>query len=282
MSTPRIGLALGGGGARGLAHVPVIEAFDDLGLVPHAVAGTSIGAIFGAGYAGGLSGEDLRAVSEETFRDRNAVLARLWKLRPRRIGDLFGSPGPLQFDAAKVLEHFVGPHFPANFADLKIPLTIIATDYFNCCEAKFTSGPLHPAIAASMAIPALFKPVMLDGRVMVDGGLVNPLPFDALPDDLDIVVASDVIGAPVPRKGRVVPGASDAAFGATQILMQSINLEKLKNRRPDILVKPDIAGYRVLDFLKTDKILAAAEPMRDMVKREIATAIETFEARRAG
>lgn len=278
MTTPRIGLALGGGGARGMAHVPVMEALDDLGIVPHAIAGTSIGAIFGAGYAGGLSGENLREISTETFRDRNAVFSRLWKLRPRRFGDIFGTPGLMQFDAGKVVHHFIGAHIPETFEELKIPLTLVATDFFRCREARMESGALHAAVAASIAIPALFKPVLLGERVMVDGGLVNPLPFDALPEDIDIVIASDVVGSPMPRKGKTIPGAGDAVFGATQILMQSITLEKLKTRQPDILVKPDIAGFRVLDFMKTAKILAAAEPMREMVKRRISAAIETFEA----
>ena len=279
MTIPRIGLALGGGGARGIAHVPVIEALDDLGIVPTAVTGTSIGAIFGAAYAGGLGGEDLREITQETFRDRNAVISRLWQLRPRRFGDLFGNSGLMQFDAVKVLEQFVGRHLPETFDDLKIPLTLIATDFFNCREARLTHGPLRPAVAASIAIPALFKPVSLDERIMVDGGLVNPLPFDALPDDIDIIIASDVVGSPVPRKGRSAPGPGDAMFGATQILMQSITLEKLKNagKQPHVLVKPDIAQFRVLDFLKTQEILTAAEPMREKVKRDISAALDSHQ-----
>jgi len=277
MATPRIGLALGGGGARGMAHVPVIEALDDLGMVASAVTGTSIGAIFAAGYAGGLSGEDLREVSKQTFKDRNAVFSRLWKLRPRRFGDIWGSPTIMQFDAGKVVEHFVGQHLPETFDEVRMPLTLIATDFFQCREARLTEGAVHTAVAASIAIPALFKPVLVGERIMVDGGLVNPLPFDALPEDIDIVIASDVVGSPMPREGRTIPGAGDAVFGATQILMQSITHEKLRNRQPDILVKPDIAAFRVLDFMKTEKILAAAEPMRETVKRRIDAAVEAFE-----
>lgn len=280
MTTARIGLALGGGGARGIAHVPVIEAFDDLGVRPTAIAGTSIGAIFGAAHAAGLDGKALREISQATFADRNAVLARLWKLRPRKLGDLFGSPRIMQFDALKVLEQFVGQHIPATFDELETPLTLIATDFYQCREVRLERGSLHHAVAASIAIPALFKPVTVGGRIMVDGGLVNPLPFDALPPDIDIVVASDVVGSPIPRKGRSLPGAGDAVFGATQILMQSIVLEKLKNRQPDVLVKPEISGFRVLDFMKTATILEAAEPMRETVKQRVAAAIEAFETGR--
>ena len=149
MTTPRVGLALGGGGARGMAHVPVLEAFDDLGIRPHAIAGTSIGAIIGAGYAGGLSGEDIRALAVATFRDRNAVLARLWKLRPKRITDLFGGGGLMQFDAGKVVEIFIGDAVPDTFEALRIPLVVLATDYYGCREVNLRSGPLKPGSSSN-------------------------------------------------------------------------------------------------------------------------------------
>ncbi len=87
MREPRIGLALGGGGARGMTHIPVLEAFDDLGIKPHAIAGSSIGSILGAAYAGGMTGSEIRAIALDTFRDRNAALSRLWQLRPKRFTD---------------------------------------------------------------------------------------------------------------------------------------------------------------------------------------------------
>lgn len=281
MSGPRIGIALGGGGARGMAHVPVLEALDDLGVVPHAMAGTSIGAIFAAGYCGGLRGEDLRSIATDTFRDRNRVAALLWKLRPRRLSDLFASQGLMQFDAMRVLETFIGSNIPESFDALKVPLSVVATDFYGCREMRLRAGDLRRAVAASMAIPALFKPVLVGDLVMVDGGIVNPIPYDALPETVDIVIASDVIGSPLPRKGRTIPRAGDALFGATQILMQSIMQAKLKTRAPDVLVKADIPGYRVLDFLKTEEILAAAEPLRETVKRDVGAAIEAFQRRRA-
>ncbi|MBA5778991.1 patatin-like phospholipase family protein [Stappia sp. F7233] len=277
MTQPRIGLALGGGGARGLAHIPVLEAFDDLGIRPHAMAGTSIGALLGAAYAGGMAGEAMRSFAEDTFRDRNAVLAKLWKLRPKRFADLFGGGGLMQFEALKVLEVFIGDAIPATFADLRLPLAVIATDFYGCKELDLRTGNLHAAVAASIAIPALFRPVTIDGRIVIDGGVVNPLPFDALPKTCDIIVAVDVVGSPSPRRKRQNPSATDALFGATQILMQTITSQKLRSRRPDILVKPDIDSFRVLDFLKADKVLEAAEPIRETVKRQVADAIEAHD-----
>ena len=83
--SPRIGLALGGGGARGLAHIPVLEALDELGLVPVVIAGTSIGAIAGACYAAGMSGRDIRDYAIARFHNRPDVFARLWQMRPKRM-----------------------------------------------------------------------------------------------------------------------------------------------------------------------------------------------------
>ena len=272
MPTPRIGLALGGGGARGLAHIPVLEAFDDLGLKPSAIAGTSIGPIFGAAYASGLSGEHLRSITLETLGDRNAVLGRLWKLRPRKFNEWFDG-NMVQFDPLKVLKVFIGEHICERFEDLSIPLQIVATDFYGCSEFRFSSGPLLPAIAASIAIPAIFKPVKHDDRILVDGGVTNPLPFDVLPDDLDIVVAVDVVGVPQPRPGRHLPGSVDAIFGTTQILMQTITSEKLKSRSPDILVQPPHDNVRVLDFLKSRQILDSAESLREQTRALLTASI---------
>ncbi len=268
-----IGLALGGGGARGMSHIPVLQAFDDLGIKPDFIAGSSIGALLGAGYAAGLSGQDLHDLAVETFRNRNALLAKLWQLRPRRLADVFGS-GLAQFDPLKVLHLFAGSHLPETFEELSIPLTVLATDFYGCAEVDIRSGPLAPAIAASFAIPAVFRPVRLQGKVLIDGGVANPLPFDALPQDCDIVVAVDVVGTPVPRPGKHFPTTLDALFGASQILMRSITAEKVKQRMPHILVRPDVGNIRVLDFMKTRGVLDAAAPLREDVKRQLADALD--------
>lgn len=278
MSSPRIGLALGGGGARGLAHIPVLEALDELGLKPAAIAGTSIGSIIGAGYAGGLAGEDLRQIAVDTFKKRTEALGKLWKLRPRKFADLFAGGGLAQFDATRVLEVFAGPSIPRDFKDLKIPLTVVATDFYDCSQVIIRAGDLHRAVAASIAIPVVFRPVTFEGRVMIDGGVVNPLPFDALPGKLDVVIGVDVVGSPNQRHGRALPSASESIFGATQILMQTITAEKLKTRHPDILIKPAINSFRILEFLKADAVLAAAEPVKDELKRKLDKRLKSLQA----
>ncbi|MBK5950681.1 patatin-like phospholipase family protein [Rhodobium orientis] len=278
MTTPKVGLALGGGGARGMAHIAVIQAFDDLGIRPTAISGASIGAMIGAGYASGMTGAEIREFATDTFANRADVLGRLWKVRPKGLSELFGNRGIARFDAERVTQMFLPDTIAPTFEELQTPLTIVAADFYGWCEADISSGPLLPAVAASIAIPVIFKPVVLDGRIMVDGGVINPLPFDTLPKDVDIVVAVDVVGGPEPGDHGGLPNATESIFGATQLLMHSILREKLKLRRPDILVRPDINAFRVLDFLKTAEIMRATAPLRETLKRDLHRAIDAFEA----
>lgn len=266
--SPRIGLALGGGGARGLAHIPVLEAFDDLGLRPARIAGTSIGAIMGAVYGNGRSGEEIRDITRALFADRNSVLSRLWQLRPKRFSDVFRST-PVQFDPQRVLDVFIGDYLPERFEDIDIPLRMHATDFYGCEEVVFDSGPILPALAASIAMPAVFRPVQHQGRFLVDGGIVNPLPFDGLRADCDIVIAVDVVGAPVPRDDKDDVAILDSLFGSSQILMQTITKQKLKMEQPDILIHPPHDPIRVLDFMKAESILARAESLRAVTREHL-------------
>ena len=264
-------MALGGGGARGFAHVLILEALDELGLKPTVIAGCSIGAIIGAGYAAGMTGGDIRAFSTELVRNRSEVFARLWRLRPRRVRDLFSQGGLTigQFNAERVVENFVPAGLPRDFAGLGLPLKVIATDFYRGEEVVLTHGSLIRAMAASVAIPVLFRPVVIDGIVMFDGGVANPLPFDHVVDGTDIVIAVDVIGGPV-RDHPKLPSSTEAIFGAATLLMRAITREKLRTSRPpDILVRPAINAFRVLDFMKASVILKAAEPVKDEVKRAL-------------
>ena len=266
----RIGLALGGGGARGLAHIPVLEALDELGVKPCRIAGTSIGAVIGAAYASGLSGLEIRAHTLDALGEPTRVLAKLMELRPRLFKGMFarGALGAIQFDAERVVGLFVPEKVAQDFAALSIPLSVIATDFYGWRECEIVSGPLRTAVAASISLPTIFKPVLFEGRILVDGSLVNPLPADKL-TEADIVVAVDVVGGPEPGAGRDIPSPMDAIFGATQILLQSIIAEKLRSDRPDVLLRPNINEFRVLDFLKARKIFKAADPIKDELKRKL-------------
>lgn len=267
----RIGVALGGGAAQGFAHVTVLEAIDELGLKPAAVAGTSMGAIVGAAYAAGMSGRDIRDFAAGLFRRRTDYLARLWQLRPRRIAEV--SLGLGQFDLVKALRAFMPPFLPARIEDLALPFTAIATDFYAGTEAVIREGPLIPAIAASSAVPVLFQPVVFDGRVMIDGGCVNPVPYDRT-GDADFTIASDVVS--LPRGGpHRVPGAKQAAFGSVVLVLNTILKEKLRNGpRPDVLINPPTGSFGPMDFAKAEAIMAASAPGKDRVKRQIEAAIE--------
>jgi NTE family protein len=279
-SGPRIGLALGGGGARGIAHVHALEALDDLGLVPAAIAGTSIGAIVGTGRAAGLSGVEVRELLVTTFRNQGDVWSRIWQLRPKSFGDLFGGNGLVQFDPERVLELFLPNRVPTDFDHLAIPTALTATDFYRCTEVTLTSGPLRRAMAASIALPIVFKPVQIDDAILVDGGVTNPLPYDRLPHPVDIVLAVDVVGMPVKPPDRHMPNAVESVFGASQILMHAITNQKVALRPPDILARPNVDAFKVLDFLKVGAILKATAGVREEIKRELDRAITDFETGR--
>lgn len=274
MSAPSVGLVLGGGGARGLAHIAMIEALDELGVVPAAIAGTSMGAIFGAALASGFSGKEIREATMATLRDRRAVLAKLMEARAGRLADLLtGFGNPMLIDAEAFCELFLPERVASRFEDCAIPLTVVATDFFARKEATFSQGPLRPPVAASMAIPGLIRPVEFEGRILVDGGAVNPLPVDRLPKT-DIVVAIDVTGGPTkPRRGG--PGPWDAMLGTLQILQSAIIEEKLTRHAPDILVRPRVDPFKVLDFFQSSVIFRLAQPAKEELKRKLAARLET-------
>jgi NTE family protein len=269
----RIGLALGGGGAKGLAHVVVLEAFDQAGVRPHAIAGTSIGAIIGAAYAAGYSAKAIRSHMLAIFRDRPDVMARLFRARAGSFSDIFsGALGAaIQVDGVALLKEFWPPSMPERFADLRLPFTAVATDFYGRAQAAFASGPLRPAVAASLAVPGLVKPVEIDKRLHIDGVMANPLPFDLMPLDCDLVVAVDVVGGPQGEDATVQPSAIEVTLGASQILQSAIVAAKLEGAGPRVkVVRPAVGGFAALDFFAAKRILQAAEP----IKAEVAALIE--------
>lgn len=272
----RIGLALGGGGARGVVHILVCEVFDELGVKPALIAGTSIGAIVGAAYAAGVSGREMRESACLFFARRRQVLARLWRVRPLAFTDLLrGRSLSAQFDARLILDTFV-PGFgslPETFEELQIPLKVIATDFYAWQDYVISEGPLKPAVAASIAIPAVFRPVRLHGRTLIDGGASNPLPFDHI-SGCSLTVACDVAGGPTSASARI-PGLMECVVGAAQISMQAVIREKLRWHQPNVLVRPEINGVFVLDFLKTQAMLDANVVFKDDLKRRLDHAINT-------
>ncbi len=281
-TTPSIGVALGGGGARGLAHIPMLEAFDELGIRPKVIAGTSIGAIYGAAYASGISGKELRAHTELVLSQRFGLVRDLFAARAQpfqRVLNLFAARSAL-LDPDALLDLVMPKGLARDFESLEIPLKIVASDFYDQEPYIFSTGALRPAVAASMALPVIFRPVIHEGRTLIDGGLTNPLPFDLLFEDADIIVAIDVSGAPVQDPARAFPTAMDSLFASAFLFERSIVKEKLKSAQPDILVPSGTSQYQVLDFLKFNDIFASAEPAKERLKVQLARvlAVETLPA----
>lgn len=268
---PTIALALGGGGARGLAHILMLEVFDELALTPKLIAGTSIGAIFAAAYASGLSAKSIRGHTEEALRQRFDIVRQLFLARSEPITRLLGVVPRRNalLNPEALLDLVMPPRLAKDFADLKIPLRIVASDFYAQEQIVFDRGTLLPAIAASMALPVIFSPVMTGDRALMDGGLVNPLPFDLVMGEADITVAVDVSGAAREADDRAPPTALESIVASSQILQHSIVREKLKWLQPDIYIKVKVDAFHVLDFRKLDLILQAAEPAKDLLRQKL-------------
>ena len=265
-----VALALGGGGARGLAHVAVLEALDEMGVKPTAIAGTSIGAIIGAGYAAGMSGRDIRRYAIKVAHGRAELMGRMMRSRAGKLRDLFGGGfgDATRLDAEKLCRNFLPETIPDDFAALKIPLTVVASDLYRRQPVVFSQGPLLQALAASIALPGIIRPVEIAGRILVDGGATNPLPFDLLRGRADIVVAVEISGPPSPDRHEV-PNALECLYATVLVMTHSIIDEKLKHGRPDLLLQPDVGAFRVLDFLRASAILRVAEPVKAELKERL-------------
>jgi len=267
-SDPTFALALGGGGARGLSHIHIIEVLDELGIRPVAISGSSIGAIMGAGMASGMSGAEIRDHALASIGNKKAVASRIWGLRPTSVRGLRIG----QFDLERVLRAFLPQQVPDQFADLQIPLKVVTTDYYGQAEVVIEEGDLIQALAASAAIPAVFMPVRIRDRVMIDGGIINPVPYEHLMPVADIVIGVDVVGAP-DGDGTHVPNRMESVFGSGQLMMQTAIALKLRLLPPQIFLCPAVGRIGVMDFLKANEILAMSVGIKDELKRAIDTAL---------
>jgi NTE family protein len=263
-------LALGGGGARGLAHIAVLEALDDIGIKPAAIAGTSIGALVGAAYAAGMAGRDIHRFVIALAHDRAEVWRRLIATRAGTFANLFsmGFGSATLVDAEKFCRQFLPDRVPEDFAALAIPLTVVATDLYRRQQALFTSGPLRPALAASIALPMVTRPVVVDGRVLIDGGATNPLPFEELRGRADLIVAVDISGEPADGR-RDIPNPWECLLTTVLVMGSAITAEKVKHGAPDLIVRPKVGIFRGLDFLQASAILRAAEPVKAELKQKL-------------
>ena len=153
----------------------------------------------------------------------------------------------------------------ATFEELQIPLLVVATDFWAREEVVFESGDLPMAVRASMSLPAIFAPVVHEGRVLMDGGSVNPIPYDLLLDRCDKVLAVDVSGEREAASAEQVPSASESIFNTFQIMSRSIVEQKLRIHEPDLLVRPPVVDVKVLEFSKANEIYQQTEACKQQV-----------------
>jgi NTE family protein len=268
--TKTVGISLGGGGAKGLAHIAILEALDEMGIKVGAISGTSIGAIIGTLYASGLTGKEIRD-AVDSLLTMPGSLQEAWAAKRT-----FGWLEFLSFDLKRSHLLHVDPLvsevealLPVDLIeDLKIPMKIVAADFWNRSEVVLESGAIIPALRASFCLPGIFKPITIGDQVLVDGGCVNPIPFDLIRDQCDIVIAVDVLGRRVPS-GSALPNFAEALFNTFQIAEKSIAVQKMISHPPDIYIEPDITDVKVMEFQKAAQIYRETRSECERLKVEL-------------
>lgn len=237
---PRLGLALGGGAARGFAHVGVIQVLEQNGIRPDLVVGTSAGSLVAALYASGKNGAELEraalAMEEATLTD--------WTLP-------FNGRGMLRGEA---LARYVRQAVDGKLIEqMVLPLGILATDLGSGQGALFRRGDAAEAVRASSAVPGVFTPVGIAGHDYVDGGLVAPVPVSqARAMGAEVVLAVDISSDP---QGNDANGLLKVMLQTTAIMGQSINRHELKGA--DVVLRPALSGVGSADFSARQRSIAA-------------------------
>jgi len=237
----KLGLALSGGGARGLAHIGVLRALENANIQPDYLTGTSMGGVIAAGYAAGLSPDNLEQIAL-----KYASVRKLWGLADPTL------PRRGLFQGERLLTFFEKQMKGATFADLRIPLTLIAVDLNNGQEVHLREGSVAEAVRATVSVPGLLAPVENNGQRLVDGGLLNNVPVDVVSKmGADVILAVDVF---THKKGESIwqemahkrflsgtVGELIAVLGdSLDLLIRQQNVNKLKDKPPDFLIFPDI------------------------------------------
>jgi len=271
-----IGLALGSGGATGLAHIAMLQVFDDLGIRPARITGTSIGAIIGALYAAGLEASEIRDVFDEFGGSSLDMLSGLLEADPgdKLTGLLeieLGKGGVL--DSKRFMDFLRSKIEARRFSDLRIPLEVVATDYWSGKTVVLREGDLFEALAASSAVPGLFPPVGRGDQLLIDGGTSNPLPADLLSGRHPLVVAIDVSGTRE-RSEDGQAGLTELLFQTFGLMQQSLIASQLEMSPPDVYIKPDISGVRLLHFNRIEEVMEESEPAADALREALEAALE--------
>src|SRR5271165_2025239 len=246
---PKVGLALAGGFARGIAHIGVLRAFRDAGVPIDCVAGTSVGALIGAGFCAGVPLEKMEEIGLTTnFAD-------------------FGrwTPSWLGLATNQRMEKYLARMTDVTtFEELKIPLTISATDINAGVTIYYSSGKIAPPLRASCAYPGLFVPIQYEGRTLVDGFLTAPVPVDGA-----LLLGADIVIAVYLEAGGI-----DNPRTAVDIISRSFNIIQKHadiswRQQADVIVEPDVKSFAWDDFTKTPELIAEGEAAALKVLPEI-------------
>ncbi len=235
---PRIGLALGGGAARGFAHIGVIQALEDSGIRPDLVVGTSAGSLVAALYASGKRSAELLSLADAM--DESAITD--WA---------FPGRGLIRGEA---LARFVREHTGGKTIEqMAMPLGIVATDLDSGAPILFQRGDAGIAVRASSAVPAVFQPVRIGAREYVDGGLVSPVPVRfARQMGAELVIAVDISAAP---EGNATGDPMHMLLQTFAIMGRSINALELRDA--DVVLRPRLSGVSGADFAARKRVIQA-------------------------
>jgi len=235
---PRIGLALGGGGALGAAHIGVLKAFAELNIPVHAVTGTSIGALVGGLYAFGKSCEELEEIALDMswMEVAGITLSRFGILSNSRLYDLVGE----QLNEVRI-------------ENATIPFAAIATDIASGEKVILDSGWLHEAVAASTCIPGVFVPIELNGRMLVDGGIVENVPLSPLRGmGADFLIAVDLNGKWEPQRPE---GIIDVLSNSFHFTFQAATNAIIQ--QADLVIQPELTGFGRTDMGNAEALIEA-------------------------
>jgi NTE family protein len=237
---PRLGLALGGGAARGFAHVGVIQVLEEAGIKPQLIVGTSAGSVVAAFYASGKSAPQLQRISEAM--DENMLTD--WTVPLISRGVMRGDALTKYIDQQLTIK---------KIEDMKIPLGVVATDLHSGQAILFQRGDVALAVRASSSVPAVFPPVKIADREYVDGGLVSPVPVRfARQMGADVVLAVDISSPP---EGNKADGMLQILLQTFSIMGKSINDFELKDA--DVLVRPQLQGVGSAAFNERKRSIEA-------------------------
>lgn len=278
----RIGVALGSGAARGLAHIPYIEAMDELGLKPAIIAGSSIGALIGSGWANGMTGAELREHAFSVLGSLQQIATTLWNRNRPNLKQMLADGLSVQVNSVGIANAFLPDGFPDDFADLKVPFHVVATDFYAWKEVVFDSGPVRPAIAASMAIPSLFRPVSVNGSYFIDGGVTNPLPLGIIAGKCDVLVGIDVHRTPELLDPSREPSIADSAIVATEIMSQKLVDATVLQYPPDVYVRAEVGPFGGREFWRVREIVENATADKDRFKRAVSDALLAHSLHKSG